>query len=81
MYDAPMADSHPNTRTGRDATQLTDTASPNLTTALEGEISREQSSPDAKDSRRLSQTSTALQDLNTVNQGMYYMYEQWHYWS
>lgn len=72
MYDAPMADSHPNTRTGRDATQFTDTGSPNLTTTLEGEISREQSSPDAKDSGRLSQTSTALQDLNTFKEHTVY---------
>jgi len=40
-----MTDSHPRTRTGREATQLADTASPNFTTTLEGEISREQLSP------------------------------------
>lgn len=61
-----MADSHPNTRTGRDATQLTDTASPNLTTALEGEISREHSSPEAKDRARLSHTSARFTHFKTA---------------
>lgn len=51
VCDAPMTDSHPSTRTGREATQLTDTGSPYLTTTLEGDISREQLSPDTEETR------------------------------
>ncbi len=48
MCDAAMTDSHPSTRTGREATQLTDTGSPNFTTTLEGDISSEQLSADTE---------------------------------
>lgn len=48
VCEALMADSQPRTRTGRAASQLTDTDSPKPTTTLDGLRIREQPSPDTK---------------------------------
>lgn len=69
---ALMDDSQPRTRTGRVASQLTETDSPKPTTTLEGLRIREQPSPDT-DTHSSSAITKALPYLIQYKQSAYYV--------